>query len=87
MSENETSATEAETTTGSAPEPVQLTLQDMQQLNSIIDLASRRGAFHASELSAVGAAYNKLSGFLEAVAAQQETDEGNKEEAPAPEAA
>ena len=86
MSENETSATEAETT-GTAPVPVQLTLQDMQQLNSIIDLASRRGAFHASELSSVGAAYNKLSGFLEAVAAQQQADADTSEEAPAPEAA
>ena len=70
--------TQAETAEGTGPiaEPVQLTLADMQALNSIIDLASRRGAFHASELSQVGAAYNKLNGFLEAVAAQQAEDEG-----------
>ena len=45
-------------------EPVQLTIADLQLLGRIVDLASRRGAFQANELSQVGEAYNKLTGFL-----------------------
>lgn len=45
-------------------EPVQLTIADLQVLARIVDLASRRGAFQASELSQVGDAYNKVSNFL-----------------------
>jgi hypothetical protein len=55
-------AAEAATTT--TMEPVQLTIADLQLLARIVDLASRRGAFQAGELSQVGDAYNKLSGFL-----------------------
>lgn len=49
-----------------AQAPVQLTLADLQLLAQIIDLASRRGAFQASEMAQVGTAYNKLSLFLSA---------------------
>lgn len=45
-------------------EPVQLSVSDLQVLARIVDLASRRGAFQAAELSQVGEAYNKLAGFL-----------------------
>ena len=55
-------AADAQTTT--SIEPVQLTIADLQLLSRIIDLASRRGAFQANELSQVGDAFNKLSGFL-----------------------
>jgi len=55
-------AAEAPTTT--SVEPVQLTIADLQLLARIVDLASRRGAFQANELSQVGDAFNKLSGFL-----------------------
>lgn len=70
-------ATEAQTTT--SVEPVQLTIADLQLLARIVDLASRRGAFQAAELSQVGDAYNKLSGFLAYVESTQK-----KEEAEAP---
>lgn len=65
-------------------EPVQLTLQDMSAVANVIDLASRRGAFHANELAAVGNVYNKLNGFLQYVAATQAKE---KEEAEAQEGA
>jgi hypothetical protein len=55
---------EAEAQTTTSIEPVQLTIADLQLLGRIIDLASRRGAFQANELSQVGDAFNKLSGFL-----------------------
>lgn len=62
--------------------PVELTLSDLGQLGAIIDLATQRGAFKAAELTAVGAAYDKLAGFL-AIVAKQSTDA--TEEAPATE--
>jgi hypothetical protein len=77
-----TPAAEAQTTT--SMEPVQLTIADLQLLARIIDLASRRGAFQAGELSQVGDAYNKLAGFLAYVdAAQKKEAEEAKAETPA----
>ena len=66
-------AAEAETTT--SLEPVQLTIADLQLLARIVDLASRRGAFQAAELSQVGDSYNKLAGFLAYVESVQKKDE------------
>jgi hypothetical protein len=56
-------------------EPVQLTISDLQQVSRIVDLASRRGAFQAGELSQVGAVFNKLSAFLTYVQTMQEKQE------------
>lgn len=55
-------------------EPVQLTVSDLQVLARIIDLASRRGAFQASELSQVGDSFNKLNGFLQYVESVQQSE-------------
>ncbi len=63
-------------------EPVQLTIADLQVLARIVDLASRRGAFQANELSQVGEAFNKLSGFLSYVESTQKKEEETKAEAP-----
>lgn len=49
----------------------ELTIQDLGNLRAIIDVASQRGAFRAAEMSAVGAAFNKLNDFLNAVAPAQ----------------
>jgi hypothetical protein len=48
-----------------------LTVQDLNALKSIIDVASQRGAFKPSEMMTVGQTYMKLEQFLAAVAAQQ----------------
>jgi hypothetical protein len=48
-----------------------LTVQDLQALKSIIDVASSRGAFKPNEMTAVGSVYTKLETFLKAVASQQ----------------
>jgi len=45
-----------------------LTIVDLQNMRAIIDVAARRGAFGAAEMTAVGAAFNKLDAFLNAVA-------------------
>jgi hypothetical protein len=81
----ETTNTEAGPET--SVEPVQLTIADMQAAANIIDLASRRGAFHAKEMSTVGNAYNKLNAFLEHIAATQAPAEGTEEAAESTEAA
>jgi hypothetical protein len=49
----------------------ELTIADLTNLRSVIDVASQRGAFRAAEMSAVGAVFNKLNSFLEAVYPQQ----------------
>jgi len=64
--------------TAATLEPVQLTLQDMSAIANVIDLASRRGAFHANEMSAVGNVYNKLNGFLQYVAATQAKEKADQ---------
>lgn len=51
-----------------APE---LTIVDLQNIRSIIDVAAKRGAFGAGEMAAIGGVYNKLEAFLAAVAPQQ----------------
>jgi len=68
-------------------EPVQLSITDLTGLAQVVDLASRRGAFHAAEMEQVGAYYNKLNAFLVWFKSQQEeATEGEEATAPAPEA-
>ena len=50
-----------------APAP-ELTITDLINIRSVVDVAVRRGAFGAAEASAVGAAFDKLNTFLNAVA-------------------
>ena len=54
--------------------PQSVSLQDLQLLGQIVDLASQRGAFRGNELSQVGAVYDKLTAFLSFVAEQQEAN-------------
>jgi hypothetical protein len=56
--------------------PPSMTIQDLQGLANIVDLASRRGAFQARDMEIVGALYNKLEGFLAYVAEQQKEATG-----------
>jgi len=53
----------------------QLTIADLQALASVIDVAVRRGAFGAGEVTDVGAIFDKLSSFLAVIAAQKEAAE------------
>lgn len=46
----------------------ELTIADLQNLRVVIDIASRRGAFSAVEMTSVGSVYDKLNAFLNAVA-------------------
>ena len=68
---------------GGVPESV--SLNDLQLLANIVDLASQRGAFRGAELTQVGAVFDKLQAFLGFVAKQQqeraEQEESETEEA------
>jgi hypothetical protein len=47
-----------------------LTINDLNAMKIIIDIASQRGAFKPNEMVLVGQTYNKLSVFLESVTKQ-----------------
>lgn len=55
---------------------VELTVNDLNALKQIIDVASSRGAFKPNEMTTIGTVYNKLETFLNAVAAQQQAAGG-----------
>lgn len=68
MEENQTQ----EAAASQAPE---LTITDLLNIRSIVDVAVRRGVFAANEISAVGANYDKLNAFLNAVAPPKTEDQ------------
>ena len=49
-------------------DPNALSIGDLKNLTTIIDVASSRGAFRANEMASIGIMYNKLQGFLSRVA-------------------
>jgi len=51
--------------------PESISLQDLQVLLQIVDLASSRGAFRGPELTQVGAIFDKLNAFLTFISQQQ----------------
>lgn len=53
-------------------ENIQLTLNDLSAMKSIIDIASQRGTFKPNEMMIVGQTYNKLTAFLESAKQQGE---------------
>ena len=60
--------------------PINLSLQDLNGLLTVVDLASSRGAFRGAELTQVGAVYDKLFTFLKAVS-DANTEEGEEDTA------
>ena len=51
-----------------------LSIGDLRNLATIMDVASTRGAFRANEMATVGLLYNKLNQFLTKVAPQGQTE-------------
>ena len=66
--------------TQTTPE-VNLEVTDLQNAAQIIDLAVQRGAFRGNEAAQVGAVYNKLTAFIEGIAAQQAAQAEQAEQA------
>ena len=54
-----------------------LSIGDLKNISTVLDVASTRGAFRANEMATVGLIYNKLQAFLAKVA----PPETKKEEA------
>lgn len=64
--------------------PEGISLNELQLLANIVDLATQRGAFRGNELSQVGAVFDRLTAFLSFVAKQQEEARQNQEQESAP---
>jgi len=61
--------------------PESISLNDLQVLLQIVDLASQRGAFRGAELTQVGAIFDKLNAFLTFIAEQQKArDDATQED-------
>ena len=67
---------------GPQPDPNALSIGDLKNLSSILDVASTRGAFKAGEMAGVGFLYNKLQAFLAKVAPPEQKPEDAKAGAP-----
>lgn len=61
----------------------QLSISDLQNLRAVVDLAVKRGAFGAAEASSVGAVFDRLNTFLEALAQQPQQQDETAGETPA----
>jgi hypothetical protein len=72
----ETKTKPAQETQAAPAQPVtDLSIADLKNLATIIDVASTRGAFRANEMATVGLMYNKLQGFLARVAPETKPEE------------
>jgi hypothetical protein len=60
-----------EQTQEQAPAQAELSIADLQNIRTLIDVAVRRGTFGATELSSVGAVFDRLNTFLSAVTPPQ----------------
>ena len=69
--EQETMAEEQAVEQQESQAPESVNLSDLGTLLQIVDLATQRGAFRGSELSQVGAVFDKLNAFLSYVQEQQ----------------
>ena len=63
---------------GQQPDPNALSIGDLKNLSTILDVASTRGAFKAAEMAGVGFLYNKLQAFLAKVAPPEQKPEDAK---------
>jgi len=57
-----------------APQDINLTVADLRNLRTIVDIASSRGAFRGNELKPVGEVYEKLDQFVKAVDAKAQAE-------------
>ncbi len=61
------------------PQQISISIQDLNALANILQVASKRGAFDAKELSVVGGVYDRLADFLSKANPAPETTEAPKE--------
>ena len=77
MSENVENTVPESNNTDPQAQANDLTLNDLNAMKVIIDIASSRGAFKPNEMVAVGQTYTKLTAFLDQVAKQAEEAKTN----------
>ena len=87
MSETTTQSAQPQDGTVETPQaqPPALTVADLRNVRTIIDISSSRGAFRGAELKSIGEVYDKLDTFLKAIdakAEEQKTEEGDTAEQP-----
>ena len=58
-----------------------LSIADLKNIATVIDVASTRGAFRANEMATIGAVYNKLQAFLLKVTPKDQAPEVAKQTA------
>ena len=56
-------------------EQPQITIADIATLKQIVEVATSRGAFRAEELSQIGAVYDRVSAWVEAMTQQEATED------------
>jgi hypothetical protein len=66
----ETTAPQDGTVSTPQAEPPALTVSDLRNIRTILDIATQRGAFRGPELKTIGEVYDKLNTFLTAVDAR-----------------
>tara|TARA_S200000501_G_C20515535_1_gene608921 strand:+ start:32 stop:307 length:276 start_codon:yes stop_codon:yes gene_type:complete len=74
----ETTAPQSGTVSTPQAEPPALTVSDLRNIRTILDVSTQRGAFRGAELKTIGEVYDKLNNFLIA------TDEKAGQSADAP---
>jgi hypothetical protein len=79
-----TETVQAPQETAAEDKSTDLTINDLNAMKVIIDIASSRGAFKPNEMVAVGQTYTKLTAFLENVAQQQAAQQQAAQPATAP---
>jgi hypothetical protein len=78
MSEEQQQSTATAEQPAAAPEQTNdLSINDLQAMKVIIDIASSRGAFKPNEMVAVGQTYTKLEAFLGNVAKQADAQKAS----------
>lgn len=76
--ENQSQVVGPDVEANAAPKQPELSVNDLQQLRAIVEVAARRGTFQAAELTAVGAVYDRVNTFLNAVAPQPTSAQEDK---------
>jgi hypothetical protein len=61
-----------------------LSIQDLQNMLLVIDLAVTRGAFRGAEISQIGQVFDKLNQFVQSVTPQQPSTDAQTPPAPQP---
>ncbi len=63
-----------QTQTQPEPQQTELSIADLQNLKTLVEVAVRRGAFGANEMSSIGPVYDRLNNFLTATQANSQPE-------------